>query len=641
MTTSPRFHAILSRARVFTVALFTATGLGLVAQAAVGPTYTFSTLAGRAGEPGFADGPGSIAGFTVPMGVAVSRLGEVYVADSMAHTIRRISVDGQVTTLAGKSESFGYVDGAVSDARFRFPCGIAVDGAGELYVADSGNAVIRKITRSGEVVTVAGVAGEDGAVDGVGRGARFKFPSAMVQGADGVLYVFDNQTIRKVTPAGEVTTLAGRAGASGVVDGKGGEARFNEVYGLAVDEAGNIYATECFNHVIRKITPSGEVTTLAGKLNEEATVDGQGGAARFASPMGLALDGAGNLFVGEASGALRRISPSGEVTTVGGKAGDKGVVDGIGGAARFAGPTVITIDGGRRLFFADGRAIRKGVPAPVGSSQFAALSARAQAGTGEQTLILGFAFAGGGKPTLIRGVGPGLVDSDASLAGLVMADPQVELHESQGSAMPTLATNDNWGGAAGLRSTFARVGAGALRDSSKDAAMVQSLTRTAYTAHVTDASGARGVVLAEAYDAELADTTKRLAALSVRNQVGTGAQVLIAGFVLTGDAPRRVIVRGVGPGLTGQVSGYLADPVVQLHRLHSATGQWQLVAENDNWDGSASLAAAFKAAGMGALTAGSKDAAMIVDLEPGIYTAQVSGAGASDGVALVEIYEAP
>lgn len=641
MTTFPRFHAILSRARVFTVALFTATGLGLVAQAAVGPTCTFSTLAGRAGVAGFTDGAGTVAEFTTPLGVAVDAFGVVYVADTLGHTIRRISPDGVVTTLAGKGGVLGYVDGPVAASRFNFPSGIVVDGAGCLYVADFGNAVIRKITGAGEVTTLAGVVGEEAVVDGAGRSARFRRPCALASDAVGNLYVFDDQTVRKVTPSGEVTTLAGEAGARGIVDGQGKAARFGQVYGLAVDGAGNLYATECANHVIRKITPSGEVTTLAGKANDPATVDGQGGAARFASPMGLAIDGAGNLFVGEASGALRRISPSGEVTTVGGKAGDKVVVDGIGAAVRFAGPTVITVDGGRRLFLADGHTIRKGVPALSGTSQFAALSARAQAGTGEQTLILGFAFAGGGKPTLIRGVGPGLVDADASLAGLVMADPQVELHESQGSAMPTLATNDNWGGAAGLRSTFARVGAGALRESSKDAAMVQSLTRTAYTAHVTDVGGARGVVLAEAYDAELADTTKRLAALSVRNQVGTGAQVLIAGFVLTGDAPRRVIVRGVGPGLTGQVSGYLADPVVQLHRLHSASGQWQLVAENDNWDGSASLAAAFKAAGMGALTAGSKDAAMIVDLEPGIYTAQVSGAGATEGVALVEIYEAP
>ena len=111
MTTFPRFHAILSRARVFTVALFTATGLGLVAQAAVGPTYTFSTLAGRAGESGFTDGAGTAAEFTTPLGVAVDAFGVVYVADTLGHTIRRISPDGEVTTLAGKGGVFGYADG--------------------------------------------------------------------------------------------------------------------------------------------------------------------------------------------------------------------------------------------------------------------------------------------------------------------------------------------------------------------------------------------------------------------------------------------------------------------------------------------------------------------------------------------------
>ncbi|MBP6307610.1 MAG: hypothetical protein KA334_02735, partial [Opitutaceae bacterium] len=150
-----------------------------------------------------------------------------------------------------------------------------------------------------------------------------------------------------------------------------------------------------------------------------------------------------------------------------------------------------------------------------------------------------------------------------------------------------------------------------------------------------------GIALAEAYDGAVADKTRRLTALSVRNQVGAGADMLIAGFVLVGDAPKRVIVRGLGPGIAGAVSAYLADPRVQVYRLKADRSGWDMVAENDDWDGTTATADAFDAVGMGALRAGSKDAALIVELAPGIYTAQLSGSGGATGVGLVEIYEAP
>jgi len=167
---------------------------------------------------------------------------------------------------------------------------------------------------------------------------------------------------------------------------------------------------------------------------------------------------------------------------------------------------------------------------------------------------------------------------------------------------------------------------------------VEALTGNLYTAHVTGAAGTTGVALAEVYDADLTDKTKRLTALSVRNQVGTGAETLIAGFVIAGTQPKAVILRAVGPGLTGSVANYLANPEIKLWRLSG--GEWTLVDSNDDWSGSTADAAAFAAAGMGALTAGSKDAALLVTLEPGIYTLQVNGAAGTSGVALVEIYEA-
>jgi len=269
----------------------------------------------------------------------------------------------------------------------------------------------------------------------------------------------------------------------------------------------------------------------------------------------------------------------------------------------------------------------------VQSSQFAALSARAPAGTGEQTLILGFVFAGGGKPTLVRGVGPAMA---ASVSGH-LRDPQLHLY-SDGTEV---ANNDNWGGASDLSDVFARTGAGPLEPASKDAALYSPLTGTVYTAHVSGANGTTGVALAEAYDANLADKTKRLTALSVRNQVGVDDAILIAGFVIAGDAPKRVIVRGVGPGISATVSSYLRDPSLHVRQLNVSTGQWTLVDENDNWDSSAETAALFASVGMGRLDSGSKDAALVLTLAPGIYTAEIAGVNRTTGVGVAEIYEAP
>jgi len=267
-------------------------------------------------------------------------------------------------------------------------------------------------------------------------------------------------------------------------------------------------------------------------------------------------------------------------------------------------------------------------------SQFSALSARAPAGTGDETLILGFVFAGGGKPTLVCGVGPNMSET----VNGYMRDPQLTLYTAGGSEV---ASNDNWNGTDALSTALAQTGAGPLVAGSKDAALLETLTGSVYTAHVTGVNGTTGVALAAAYDANLSDKTKRLTALSVRNQVGVDDAILIAGFVIAGDAPKQVIVRGVGPGISETVSGYLHDPQLQVWKLDTATGKWTLAGENDDWDHTATTAALFKTVGMGELASDSKDAALVLTLDPGIYTAQVSGVGRTTGVGVVEIYEVP
>ncbi len=280
-------------------------------------------------------------------------------------------------------------------------------------------------------------------------------------------------------------------------------------------------------------------------------------------------------------------------------------------------------------------------------SQLAALSARATVGTGDQTLFMGFVFAGGGKPTLIRGVGPGLAKGDASLVGQVLADPQLTLNELQTvNDVPQfvpVATNENWGGTEELRTQMSALGMGPLDSDSTDAALLTTPSRAVYTAQISGAHNSTGLALAETYDADFADKSKRLTAISVRNQVGTGANILIAGFVLSGNAPKRVLIRGVGPGLVPAVAGtaVLENPLLQVNKYDAQTRQFVIVGSNDNWGGSVELATTMRLAGMGPLEADSKDAVLLMELQPGIYTAQVSGVGDTTGIGLVEIYEAP
>ena len=192
--------------------------------------------------------------------------GNVYVADASNDTIRKITPAGVVTTLAGSPGQTGSADGTGSAARFYSPRGVAVDAAGNVYVADTFNDTIRKITPAGVVTTLAGTAGQSGSADGTGSAARFDDPDGVAVDGAGNVYVADSATTRSARsrPAGVVTTLAGTAGQAGSADGTGSAARFNDPDGVAVDAAGNVYVADTSNDTIRKITPAGVVTTLAG-----------------------------------------------------------------------------------------------------------------------------------------------------------------------------------------------------------------------------------------------------------------------------------------------------------------------------------------------------------------------------------------
>lgn len=237
---------------------------------AYGQQYTFNTLAGLAGTPGSANGTGTTARFQYPGAVAVSGMTNLFVADSLNHTIRKITAAGAVTTFAGAAGVAGSADGTGTTARFQAPYGVAVDSVGNVLVADSKNNTIRKITPSGAVTTLAGVAGVTGSADGAGTHASFNLPCGVAMDAADNLFVADayNNTIRKVTPNGVVTTFAGAAGAPGSADGAGGNARFWTPRGVAVDGAGHVFVADMQGQAVRKITPAGVVSTLAGGYTE-------------------------------------------------------------------------------------------------------------------------------------------------------------------------------------------------------------------------------------------------------------------------------------------------------------------------------------------------------------------------------------
>jgi serine/threonine protein kinase, bacterial len=316
---------------------------------------TVSTLAGS-GVYGSADRAGNEASFYGPSGVAVDSSGNVYVADSENNKIRKITPAGVVTTLAGSGVS-GSDDGTGIAASFNYPQGVALDSSGNVYVADTGSHKIRKITPAGVVTTLAGGGGREwnwnglGSADGTGTTASFNYPNGVAVDSSGNAYIADssNNKIRKITPEGVVTTLAG-SGVSGSDDGTGLAASFNRPEGVAVDKSGNVYVADFNNNKIRKITPAGVVTTLAGSGRQSSR---DGTAASFKWPNGVAVDSSGDLYVADyGNRKIRKITPAGVVSTLAGS-GVEGSEDGTGTEASFAYADGVAVDSSGNVYVAD------------------------------------------------------------------------------------------------------------------------------------------------------------------------------------------------------------------------------------------------------------------------------------------------
>jgi sugar lactone lactonase YvrE len=563
-----------------------------------------STLAGLAGSLGANDGTGSEARFSNPNGVAVNSGGSLMVADTGNHTIRKITPAGVVSTFAGLAGSSGSVNGIGSEARFFAPVGVAVDVADKIYVAEDRNHIIRKITPQREVSTLAGLACGEGSADGTGNVARFRLPFSVAVAGAGLVYVADwgNNTIRKIVTAGVVSTFAGLAGSQGSNDGTGSEARFNTVHSVTVDGAGNVYVADGASHTIRKITPDGVVSTLAGLAGTPGSVDGVGSEARFNSVQGVAADSAGNVYVADAGNStIRKVTPARVVTTVAGLAGNQGVIDGTGSEARFHSPSGGTVDSVGNLYVAEffKCTIRKITPAGVVSTI---------AGVAGQ-----FGHADGtGSSARFNNPADVAVDS---VDNLYVAD------WSNGSIRKITA--------AGVVTTL---GGSAVSFGSDDGAGISARFWGPMGVAV-DSSGKVYVADTDNHTIRVGVPRPAVAGnISTRLRVGTGDEVLIGGFIITGTQPKRVIMRAIGPSLTPLgVPGALMDPTLELH---GSSGQ--IIASNDDWMNAPNRQEIIDS---GLAPTHNKESAILTALSPGAYTASVGGVSNTSGVGLVEAYD--
>lgn len=279
---------------------------------------------------------------------------------------------GNLALFAGSPTNPGYADGNGTAARFDQPSGIATDTSGNIYVADSSNDVIREITPDGTVSTIAGRPGTPGSIDGTGSAAEFNSPYGVALDALGNIYVTDagNGTIRMIAPGGIVTTLAGSPGIFGNTDGTGAAAQFGGLEAITVDAQQNLYVADSLNCNVRMITTAGVVTTVAGPSGQSqvcGSTDGPGSAARFNSPIGITIDSSNNLYVADQNNQTIREISAGVVTTLAGTSGIRGSTDGTGAAALFHSPSGVVADANGNVYVADAQnyTIRKIAPGAI------------------------------------------------------------------------------------------------------------------------------------------------------------------------------------------------------------------------------------------------------------------------------------
>lgn len=355
MTLKSLFLALVASTLLLSCGKQAASGLKPITSDAQSPapSYTVTTFAGS-GIAGFADGTGTAAIFNHPMGLALDKAGNLYVADVQNRRIRKITPSGVVSTIAGNGQ-LGSANGIDTAAEFYDPVRLALDDSGNVYVTDAKfNNMIRKITPAGVVSTFAG--GGEGNVNGTGTSAKFDDPLGITVNVSGDIYVSQAAAvpeIRQLTPQAVVTTFAG-SGMQGSANGIGTTASFNAPDGMCHDSLGNIYLADANNFIIRKITPTAVVTTIAGIAGTYGSADGPGNTATFKTPWDVTVDANGYVYVADAfNNTIRRISPTDTVTTIAGTAGLSGSANGPGSSATFYTPSGVVVDRNGNIYVAD------------------------------------------------------------------------------------------------------------------------------------------------------------------------------------------------------------------------------------------------------------------------------------------------
>jgi hypothetical protein len=549
-------------------------GVGL----ATAQTYTFTTFEPPTGESGRR--------LVWPLEVAIDDARNLYVVEFNSHSINRVMPGGSITTLAGEPSQRGSADGTGSAARFSnfTSLPITVDNGGNVLVAEPSNHTIRRVTPAGVVTTIAGLAGQRGSDDGVGSNARFNYPTGIAADRRGNVFVADanNHTIRMINRAGEVTTLAGLAGRWSSVDGVGSDARFSSPVAVTVDGEGNVYVAS-YDDTVRRVSPAGAVTTLAGLAGRSGIANGSGSEARFAfssgafdaHPVGIAMDHAGNVLVSDAgSGSIRRVTPEGVVTTV-----SQSV----------------------RLFWLAGLATHR---------------------SGE----LYIADSGNGR--ILKAV------PESTLT--ITAAPQSQTI-APGSTVTFTTTA---GGSLGVKYQWFKDGQ-TLTEATHSTLLIKAATEVdsgKYGCVVADVTGFTIETAAILSVVSSADAG-RLVNFSIRSRLGASSPTLMMGATVAGPAQNSVmpvLVRAAGPSLARfGITDFLADPT-----LATSLGG-AVVSSNDNWGGNPLTAASMLQVGaFEYLSPASLDAAIATALAPNTYHIQVNGKGGAAGMTLCEIFDA-
>ncbi len=360
-------------------------------------------------------------------------------------------------------------------------------------------------------------------------------------------------------------------------------------------------------------------STLTGNVDNGATASGSYAPGYYQATSTTGTGGSTYAVVGQDGKAFVAVVSNGTADAA------TGTVDASGNL------TATTVNNAALSLSLSGSSVSASIT-PSGGTPVTFTGSQGNVVTAANTIIAGFVTSGiGSKTVVVRGVGPTLGSFGVSGA---LAAPQLSLFNSSGTS---IATDTTWGGGAALTQLFSQVGAFALPAASADSALQASIGIGSYTALLSGVGGTSGVALAELYDADLGVPTARLVNVSGRANVGTGADILIAGFVIGGNTNETVLLRGIGPSLAQfGLTGVLATPQITLY---DSSGNW--VASNTVWGGSTTLSDAFTQVGAFPLSASSADSVLLETLPPGAYTVELSGTSGSSGIGLIEVYEVP